>query len=430
MIINANALKIPLASKSVQTVVTSPPYWNQRDYGTAIWKGGDPECDHSYKDVRNDAGRYQTDGFHGSNSTDSNKGKFQYKDVCEKCGAVRVDDQLGLEKTPQEFVANMLRVFDEVGRILKDDGILWINMGDGYCSKPSGKPSQDYIVNQTKGDGAFRRRTLNFKGGDLDAPDPKPATVKDMGLIKEKDLIGMPWTLAMALRDHGWYLRRDVIWFKTNPIPEPARDRPSTSHEYIFMLTKQKRYYFDLEAVKVPYTKPIDRWGGTKLVPNGVSPRDIEVGSELYRDRNMRPDENGRMPRSVWYAEEDEYRQFLEWKKTMVEFADVWTIPAKASGYKHYAQFPAALTTPCILASTKEGDVVFDPFVGSGTTILEAERLGRHGIGTDLSLDYLRNIAQLKTWRKQKQDWKEAKPKVVQDDYSDLSLFGGNHGQG
>lgn len=489
MIINANSLHIPLADNSVHCVVTSPPYWQMRDYQTAVWKGGNPECDH----VANPKAtkKYGNPDFNRkSGSREATIVAGYYEDICPKCGAVRTDNQLGLERSPEAYIYNMVNVFREVRRVLRDDGVLWLNMGDCYNAKPAGSPSKKYILDQSVGDGAFRRKMLHHKGGDLYERDAKSVDVNDLGTIKEKDLVGMPWMLALALRDDGWWLRSDVVWFKTNPVPESARDRPTKSHEYVFMLTKSKHYFFDMEAVRVPYVKPIDRWGGDKLVPNGFSPRDQNLGTELYRDRDVRPDPSGRFMRSVWYWDEEEYRQFLAWREAQIDFCDMWTIPSKSSGYKHYAQFPAELVTPCVLSSTSEKGVcahcgspikrvvqhgkstgtegdedngeilfrndgrkysgrigeteyvtvgwekscscfdgttkpakVFDPFLGSGTTILESERLGRSGIGTELSMDYIREIAVNKTWKKPVKDWTEAKPKKSDVSTGNLPLF-------
>lgn len=491
MIINGNSLNIPLADRSVHCVVTSPPYFQMRDYGTAKWEGGDPDCDHVANP--NATKKYgNPDMNRKSGSRENTIVAGYYSDICPKCGAKRIDNQLGLEGSPQAYIDNMVQVFREVRRVLRDDGVVWVNMGDAYNAKPAGKLSRKYVVDQTVGDGAFRRKALNHKSGNLDSRDPKSLSVEDLQQfgIKEKDLMGIPWMLAFALRADGWYLRSDVIWFKTNPVPESVRDRPTKSHEYVFMLTKSNRYFFDMESVRVKYTQPINRWGGEKIVPNGFSPRDVEIGTQLYRDRNMRPNEDGRHMRSVWYAEEEEYRQFLEWKQRMVDFCDVWTIPSRASGYKHYAQFPLELVTPCVMASTSEkgvcaycgqpverkiergtstadvggednGDIlfrndgqkysgrmceteiktvgweamcscydgttvpaiVFDPFLGSGTTMLEAERLGRRGVGIELSMDYIRDITMHKTWKQPSSDWSEARPKQVAGEFSDLPLF-------
>ena len=230
MLINANALAIPLASKSVHTIVTSPPYYGLRDYGTAKWEGGDSECDH-IQGLDNPRSSRPAGRFHGGDD------KFittPYKDVCGKCGAIRIDEQIGLEQTPDEYIANLVTVFRECKRILRDDGTLWVNIGDSYSG--SGNGSGDY-----REDGA------SISKNDAKYGTHKPGTPNG---LKPKDLIGIPWMLAFALRADGWYLRQDIIWAKPNPMPESVKDRCTKSHEYIFLLSKSARYYYDNEAVK------------------------------------------------------------------------------------------------------------------------------------------------------------------------------------
>ncbi len=235
MLINANALSIPLAAKSVHTVVTSPPYYGLRDYGTAKWEGGDPNCDHKYSTARNDGGRVNTSGFHGSAKEDSDKGDMNYRGVCPKCGAIRIDEQIGLEQTPDAYIANLVEVFRECKRILRDDGTLWVNIGDSYVSNTGDRNKV----------GGFQANPSESR---LQAESAMSFNKKSDGL-KSKDLIGIPWMLAFALRADGWYLRQDIIWAKPNPMPESVKDRCTKSHEYIFLLSKSARYYYDAEAI-------------------------------------------------------------------------------------------------------------------------------------------------------------------------------------
>lgn len=370
MIINANALHIPLADKSIHTIVTSPPYYGLRDY--------------------------------------------------------QVSGQLGLEPTPDEYIANLVAVFRECKRILRDDGTLWVNIGDSFASNGE--------VGQTDDATQWRKGALE---------NGKRSRGRGAGNgIKPKDLIGIPWMLAFALRADGWYLRSDIIWAKKNCMPESVKDRPTKSHEYIFLLSKSQSYYYDNEAIKEPSVT--GKWdamppiGGVKHTESGENP--------TYSGNT--PSNNG-----------------------MRNKRDVWFVSTKPYKGAHYATFPPELITPCILAGAPEtccaecgapyervtkivgkqvtesmrvagcndagkyngqatkdfesakaqnasdtkrrilesmsqvkdysfeptctcnagttSGIVFDPFVGSGTTVATAIQLGRRGVGIDLSMKYL-----------------------------------------
>jgi len=246
LLLNADARHIPLADGSVNCCVTSPPYYGLRDYGTAEWVGGDAECDHVMKNARNDAeSRALLDG-----SVREGASTIQYRDVCPKCGAIRVDNQIGLEPTPDEYVAGLVQVFREVKRVLRDDGTCWLNLGDSYNgSGKGGNPADSewkgFVGNNGRETSAKQRKT-------------------DIANLKPKDLIGIPWRVAFALQADGWYLRQDIIWAKAcsgdirkgSAMPESVRDRFQKSHEYVFLLTKSPRYYFDNEAVKDTVDNP------------------------------------------------------------------------------------------------------------------------------------------------------------------------------
>ena len=212
-----------LADESVHTCITSPPYWGLRDYGTGEWEGGDENCDHI--DRAKQGGGVDSKKQRTSAGTQN----FQHQKQCGKCGAIRKDNQLGLEETPEEFVENLVNVFREVKRVLRDDGTVWLNLGDSYSS--GGRTT---TTNQTlRGD------------KDYGVTRPKPSEG-----IKPKDLVGIPWRVAFALQADGWYLRQDIIWHKPNPMPESVKDRCTKAHEYIFLLSKNAKYYFDNEAIK------------------------------------------------------------------------------------------------------------------------------------------------------------------------------------
>jgi len=279
-----------LDDESVQCVVTSPPYWGLRDYG--------------------------------------------------------VDDQLGLEATPEEFVENMVDVFREVKRVLRNDGTLWLNLGDSYFGGGRGDDSK--LRGSHKGQGTYDSMKSS-----------KPDWNKVKGL-KPKDLVGIPWRVALALQADGWYLRSDIIWNKPNPMPESVADRPTKSHEYIFLLTKSAKYFYDHEAIKEKGEYP----AGTKAAKGSAK----RYSTDLV---NSRPPE---------YKVYDGLRN----KRS------VWKITTKPYKEAHFATFPEELPETCIKAGTQKGDVVLDIFAGSGTTLRVASKLGRKGIGIELNPEYIK----------------------------------------
>jgi DNA modification methylase len=381
MLINANALAIPLANKSVHTIVTSPPYYGLRDYGTAKWEGGDPECEHKGEPMRTKA---YINGNTGTGNDVKNADSFQpYKNACGKCGAVRIDEQIGLEVTPDAYIANLVEVFRECKRILRDDGTLWVNIGDSYSG--SGNGSGDY-----------RDEGASISKNDAKYGTHKPGTPNG---LKPKDLIGIPWMLAFALRADGWYLRQDIIWAKPNPMPESVKDRCTKSHEYIFLLSKSARYYYDSEAIMEVATgydgrKDTMFKGAVKsydgVMPGGKPQSFAQNGHERWRYKNLQPD--GQQPNTMHLnrLEGEEYMSPVRNKR------DVWTVTTKPYKGAHYATFNPDLIKPCILAGAPEGGIVFDPFVGSGTTVATAIQLGRKGIWIDLSFKYLQENAKVR----------------------------------
>jgi DNA modification methylase len=215
-----------LPDESVHCVVTSPPYWGLRDYGTGSWAGGDEECDHKGAPLASDKS-----GLAGytSENVKVRTNSVPFKAICGKCGAQRVDQQLGLEPTPELYVANMVAVFREVRRVLRRDGTCWLNIGDSYNAGRDGG-------------WAGGKKALN-EGRDLDAIYQGRSGANAPGL-KPKDLVGIPWRLAFALQAEGWYLRSEIIWAKPNPMPESVTDRPTKSHEQVFLLTRSPRYFY------------------------------------------------------------------------------------------------------------------------------------------------------------------------------------------
>ena len=259
------------------------------------------------------------------------------------------ENQIGQENTPEEFIDQLVSVFKEVRNVLTDDGTLWVNLGDSYYNYRPGK-GQSYPKQSVSKTNQDLPTQCNKRGNKLDG-------------LKEKDLIGIPWMFAFAMRSDGWYLRQDIIWHKPNPMPESVKDRCTKSHEYIFLLSKNKKYYYDNEAIKEPVKKD---WGtrdrtqgkyhnpGSGLVPHSGL-------SKSYDRKNKR---------------------------------DVWSITNKPYKGSHFAVFPPDLITPCILAGSEKGDIILDPFMGSGTTAMVAKQLGRDYIGCELHEEYSNLIDQ------------------------------------
>jgi len=255
-----------------------------------------------------------------------------------------VPGQIGLECTIQDYLNSILDVSREIWRILRDNGTFWINIGDSYTSG---------------GRAIWRSGASENKGQNIQNDMPRPAQPSG---LKPKDLIGIPWRVAFALQADGWYLRSDIIWAKPNPMPESVTDRPTKAHEYIFLLTKSERYYWDQGAVREPNTRDWTNDGGSMYHPER-----FPEGSAQRKGGNNPPqfNINGRNLRTVW------------------------TIATQPYSGSHFATFPRKLVETCLLAGSKPGDVVFDPFVGSGTVVMMARDLGRVGIGCDLAYQEL-----------------------------------------
>ena len=277
-----------LTNLSIQTCVTSPPYYGLRDYGG------------------------------------------------EK-------NQIGQEQSPEEFIDELVKVFRIVRDKLKDDGTLWVNIGDSYYNyRPSkGKSYPKQTVSKTK----------------QDLPDYSSKRNNKLSNLKEKDLIGIPWMLAFALRQDGWFLRQDIIWHKPNPMPESVRDRCTKAHEYIFLLSKSKKYYYDNEAIK----EPVKQDWGTR---NRVNGKYHNSGTGLQPHSGLTKSYTTKNKRSVW------------------------SITNKPYKHAHFATFPPDLIEPCILAGSREGDIILDPFMGSGTTAMVAKEHNRYYVGCELHEEY------------------------------------------
>lgn len=391
-----------LGSETVQCCVTSPPYWGLRDYGTAKWEGGNPDCDH----------RHQLGG-EGINSAKQNTSAgtqtIAYRDICKKCGAQRIDCQIGIEQTPDEYVNNLVRIFREVRRVLRPDGTLWLNLGDSY-----GRGSRAKFAGDKKRKSGMQQKIVDADGYSAGV------------IFHNKQLVGIPWQVAFALRADGWYLRQDIIWHKPNPMPESIRDRCTKAHEYIFLMTKSARYYYDVDAIR-------ESGNPEGSHSRGCAPArpliDVCGGNQATGKDFITPS-SGRNKRSVWTVASQPHRE------------------------AHFAVFPPKLIEPCILAGTSEKGncvrcgapwqriverkpmgkklsnrkeklgskgqtccsgamtsppesrtvgwkpscdcktkkvqpaIVLDPFAGSGTAGVVANKLGRHAILIDLNPEY------------------------------------------
>lgn len=309
-----------LPDESVQTCVTSPPYWGLRDYGCP--------------------------------------------------------GQLGLERTPEDYVENMVAVFREVRRVLRDDGTLWLNMGDSYAGSRSGNSMRPKGGNQRPGKPGFQP---------LDARYAPRSGATGFG-CKAKDLVGMPWRLAFALQADGWWLRSDIIWSKPNPMPESVRDRPTKSHEYVFLLAKSERYYYDAAAIAEALAEAsVQRINQASFDKQQGGPKDYGPGSNRSARRALVNLKGRQMPPQI---EDDPNRWTAVGARGTRNARTVWEIATKPYREAHFATFPEELARRCILAGSRPGDTVLDPFGGSGTVAQVATGNGRDSIYIDLNPKY------------------------------------------
>jgi DNA modification methylase len=405
-----------LPSGSVNCVITSSPYYGLRDYQTAKWEGGDMNCDH----------RPKTSDKTGSStlnsaSNNNNHEREGYKgDTCPKCGAIRIDDQIGLEETPEMFVEKLVGLFREVRRVLRDDGVVWLNLGDSY---------NGYPANTTRGGklSGTNQHARHFKEGGYGLTDKS---------LKPKDLIGIPWMVAFALRDDGcadlrachtlgqvmselldeyegepipdkviavlerlqleyqeakgnsWYLRQDIIWSKPNPMPESVTDRCTKSHEYIFLLSKSAKYYFDADAIKQPIkdssilrlAQDVENQVGSDRVPGKTNGNMKAVAHKSAITPGQTPhtkalNRMAGIPDPIYQS---------------ANKRSVWTVTTKPFKEAHFATFPEELIVDMVRAGCPKGGVILDPFMGAGTTGLVARKLGRNYIGFELNPEYIK----------------------------------------
>jgi len=421
-----------LNDNSINCVVTSPPYWGLRDYGTATYKGGDSNCKHTI-----------TDGIvdNKNNKLIERPDRSSDKKNCVKCGAIRIDDQLGLEPTYQEHIKNIVNLFKEIKPKLKDSATIWLNYGDSYATTINGRKAKD------------------VKNDDRMFVDKPFSTIQ--GSIKPKDLVMIPNRIAIALQDDGWWIRSEIIWHKPNPMPESVRDRPTSAHEKIWLITKSKKYYYDADSIREPLASTsltrlnqdiknqkgstrgnggMKSNGNMKAVrpyrvldadqrPEFVETRDLPEHNELReylslnrKNKNITIDEIekhfGNQAGHHWFEKNGSYPSKDDWikLKKLLNFDDtydkqlttinfksglkqnhplgrnkrnVWTITTKPCKEAHFATFPKDLIEPCIKAGCPEGGIVLDPFGGSGTTGIVASQNNRNAILIELNKDYI-----------------------------------------
>lgn len=346
---DAQEMLSKLDDNSVDCCVTSPPYYALRDYGTGRWVGGDENCDHSAAKLSTRFERKMTEKSQ-KQTTSAGTDVKRYKAVCPHCGAVRVDEQIGLEDSPEAYIERLVGVFHEVKRVLKPTGTCWINIGDSYWG--SGSRGFDFTDSFTE-----KSKIQMDSKGTVNLSNV-PSLKGNVGDYKDKDLIGIPWMLAFALRKDGWYLRQDIVWAKTNCMPESIKDRCTKSHEYIFLLTKSKKYYFDNKAIQEEAVYAGDNRGERNDSRRGTDMNSVSGNTGEYRNKR-----------------------------------DVWTLPASAGwsdgNGAHYATYNPKLIEPCVLAGCPAGGIVLDPFNGTGTTGVVALKASRKYVGIDLSDEYI-----------------------------------------
>jgi DNA modification methylase len=378
-----------LPNESVDCVITSPPYWGLRDYGTAKWEGGNVECDHKGKPQATRTNIHDRTQPQCNNKPDENVFEI-YRDVCGKCGANRIDNQIGLEKTPEEYVAKMVAVFGEVKRVLKKEGTCWLNLGDSYVTAPAGNKTPSGFQQKAKvgTSGGLAQYDIN-RSKDRTSPRWGGGQMSVKGL-PEKNLCGIPWRVAFALQADGWYLRQDIIWAKPNPMPESVTDRCTKSHEYVFLLTKNAKYYFDNEAIREKAIIKEPRPAGV------VRDRMFDYDSkEKAMGKRKSGGPIGGVQKQRVFGDKEQlgtYRQdvgnvFID--NGFRNKHSVWTVNTKPFAEAHFATFPEVLIEPMVLAGCPKGGLVLDIFMGAGTTAIVAKKNGRNFLGIELNPKYI-----------------------------------------
>ena len=366
-----------LENESVHCVVTSVPYFGLRDYGTGTWEGGDPACDHVEVPTPRTANSIAASKLQGGKATIQIS--HTMKGNCRHCGAVRIDKQIGLEPTLGDYLDKMVEVFREVRRVLRKDGTCWINIGDAFAGSWGAQGRQGSTGEMTKRSVSSARQIAAAakRDGGTGSLNRAPG-------LKPKDLMMVPARLAITLQDDGWLLRQDIIWHKTNPMPETTKDRPTTAHEHVFLLTRSQRYFYDAAAIMEPVSGTAN--ARAAKIPAG---RDCAPGHHGAFHRAGRGGVNPKAAAAGFGVKANGgYSSAITEVVSARNKRSVWSIPTAPFSEAHFATMPPALAEPCILAGCPVGGSVLDPFGGAGTTGLVADRLGRDAVLIELNADY------------------------------------------
>lgn len=394
-----------LPPASADCVVTSPPYWRLRDYGTATWSGGDPNCPHTETEavVQRRPRDYGTGSWVGgdpncrhSTGRGSNVAQTRYPAAdthpasaahrgghpaqCRRCGARRHDQQLGLEPDPDSYIASLRAVFDQLRRTVAATGTVWLNIGDCHSAEPPGRTQNPMRASSLSGRDAAASLRESVREADIDRTRSLP----------RKNLVGMPWRVAFALQRDGWIVRNCIIWAKPNAMPESVGDRLSTRYEMIFLLVQQPRYYFNLDAIRESLARPegLDE----NIVIGGVKGRHAGVDSTARRRSQTRYGAKYTHADAITRRHGNSLRPTGRRHDSLhprgKNPGDVWNIPTRPLKAAHFAPYPVDIPLRCIAAGCPPNGTVLDPFSGAATTGLAALQLGRSYIGIDLNPEF------------------------------------------
>lgn len=401
-----------LQDGEVQCVTTSPPYWGLRQYAGGeeplIW-GGQPDCDHEWEEASRkmihhkdkELANWSAKHFRGGGNKQVRiMDEVVTSATCSKCGAWR--GAYGNEPTVKEYIDHSVLILREIRRVLSKDGLVFWNIGDTYAGSWG-----DYVApGRRKHEGQAESRWKRA-GYEQQGYHSRPPSAILHGNLKKKDLCLIPQRLAIAVQDDGWWVRSIIIWEKANSKLESVKDRPTVAHEYLLMLSKSAKYYWDYQAGLDPYTEPLDRWGGDSYkdeTDRGRTYRDDVLGgtgatSLGRKGRPIRPNPDGKNMRSVWRIKTDGFdiEMCLDCR-TIYETAQYRTLRTRddkrvcecgsQNWLSHFAVFPSELPEKCIKVASREGDLILDPFAGTGTTLAAAAKLGRRAVGYEISGDY------------------------------------------
>jgi len=351
-----------LPSESIDCCITSPPFYRLRDYSTATWEGGDRDCDH----VANPKAtkKFGNPEFNENRpSREETKTPGYYADICPKCGAVKVDHQVGIEPTVGEYIDKLQTIFLEVQRVLKPTGTCWVNLGDSFSGSGKGAMANGTI--------AASGKQLTNKGS-CEGSRQKDRS-EELSGIRRKSLLLVPQRAAIAFQESGWIIRNEVCWSKAAPMPSSKKDAMTVAHETIWFMTKEPKYYYDYEAVKQPNADP--------------SRTNYKPGRSTYTEGNVHGFGDDRTKRN------DGFEKYANGATCNGRnLWDVWHLSPDPCSEAHFATWPREIPRRAILAGCPPDGVVLDIFAGSGTTLMVAKELGRKAIGIELNRDYCTKI--------------------------------------